>query len=520
MNKLFSKRTTAVLVAAAMLVTLPLAGCNNSKKDENVNSKGETASSGQQNGDDIVVKSKNYSIKYDVIQYLANYMVSDFCSTYGTSYFDTGKDLKKQYYNQDEGISWYDYFYERVKNYVTQIMVFAEGGKENGLKLSDDELKQLETNFNTMESVAAESSMTLDEFIADQYGSNITKKEVEDIQKMTVLAMDYSNYLHESFKYTDEEYEKQFKENKNNYVVADYLVYSFAYSDEETSGAVKKEVAKESADALANAKNKDEFNEYLEKYLRDNPLNVSVPTSSEASVTEEDFNAGVEAALEAAENTKVAYSDANNCYKWIFSDDRKENDITVIDENSAYNVILVTKPVYRDETETRNIRHILIQAEEGKDASDEELKKKAEEIYQEWKDGDKTEQTFGELANKYSSDPGSNTNGGLYENVEEGYMVEEFNDWMFDPSRKVGDNGIVKTDIGYHIMYYPGPGLKSWQVGVDSDLRANDVSEEYENLKEKYSVQFDEDLLENLEIKLPESVTSTASTGSSQTVSS
>ena len=33
-------------------------------------------------------------------------------------------------------------------------------------------------------------------------------------------------------------------------------------------------------------------------------------------------------------------------------------------------------------------------------------------------------------------------------------MVEEFNDWCFDPARRVGDVGIVKTKFGYHVMYF------------------------------------------------------------------
>ncbi len=510
MNKFFlsTRRAVASLAAAAVLVTMPLAGCNQSDdaKKEETNSKASETTS---NYDDIVVKSKNYRIKYSVIEYLMNYMFLDFCNSNGTSYFDVTQDLRKQYYNEEEKISWYDYFYETTRNYITQIMVFAEGGKAQGLKLSDAELKQLDDSFNQMESVAAESSMTLDEFISKEYGSNVTRDDVEEIQKMTVLARNYDNYLYESFEYTDEEYEKKYAEDTNSYSVADFIAYSFKYSDEQTSGSVDKETAKENADALANAKNEDEFFEYLEKYLRDNPLEVYVPTTDESSVTEENFNAGVESALEAAKNNGVTYSDSNNCYKWIFDSGRKKNDITVIDENNAYNVILVTKPIYRSEEETRNIRHILINLGTEDDA-DAKAKEKAEKIYKEWGDGDKTEAAFAELANKYSEDPGSNTNGGLYENVSKGDMVEEFNDWMFDPNRKIGDNAIIKTDYGYHIMYYPGPGLTEWKVAVDSDLREDDLSAEYDKLKKEYEITFDDETIGNIEITIPESMISSA----------
>ena len=39
-----------------------------------------------------------------------------------------------------------------------------------------------------------------------------------------------------------------------------------------------------------------------------------------------------------------------------------------------------------------------------------------------------------------------------------GQMVETFNDWCFADGRQPGDYGIVKTDYGYHIMFFVGAG--------------------------------------------------------------
>ena len=99
------------------------------------------------------------------------------------------------------------------------------------------------------------------------------------------------------------------------------------------------------------------------------------------------------------------------------------------------------------------MRHILI----GSD-SESDPKAKADEVYQIYLDGPHTEEAFAALADQYSTDPGSNTNGGLYENVTEGMMVQAFNDWCFAAGRKPGDTGIVETSYGYHIMYFVGQG--------------------------------------------------------------
>ena len=160
-----------------------------------------------------------------------------------------------------------------------------------------------------------------------------------------------------------------------------------------------------------------------------------------------------------------------------------------------------------------NVRHILIQpadtstnlegsaAEDSADeaASEEaawaDAKAQAEEIYKEWKSGDATEESFGELANTYSTDGGSNTSGGLYQDVYPGQMVEEFNDWCFDKSRKAGDTAIIKTSYGYHIMYYVGATDNYyWKTSAEQDLRYQTYNDKLTELVDRYTVTATEDL--------------------------
>jgi len=113
-----------------------------------------------------------------------------------------------------------------------------------------------------------------------------------------------------------------------------------------------------------------------------------------------------------------------------------------------------------------DVRHILLVPEGGttdengnvtySDAEWEACKEKAEGIMNIFTGGEATEEEFAILAVANSQDPGSQGNGGLYEDVHEGEMVPEFNDWCFDEKRQPGHNGIVKTTYGYHLMYFVG----------------------------------------------------------------
>lgn len=110
-----------------------------------------------------------------------------------------------------------------------------------------------------------------------------------------------------------------------------------------------------------------------------------------------------------------------------------------------------------------DVRHMLItvKAATGKEEHIDErdweaCKTYAQKILDEWLAGEATEESFSAMVEYNSADPGSNLNGGLYAGVQKGEMVEEFDEWCFDASRKAGDYGLIKTDYGYHIMYFSG----------------------------------------------------------------
>ena len=145
-----------------------------------------------------------------------------------------------------------------------------------------------------------------------------------------------------------------------------------------------------------------------------------------------------------------------------------------------------------------NVRHILISPEadvtdeDGNTSSSDEAwtaaREQAEELLAEWKAGEATEDSFAELANEYSADTGSNTTGGLYEDIYPGEMVTNFNDWCFDYSRQPGDTGIVESDYGYHIMYFVSDtGTYYWQTVAGSDMRYEDYTAALTELTDAYT---------------------------------
>lgn len=129
------------------------------------------------------------------------------------------------------------------------------------------------------------------------------------------------------------------------------------------------------------------------------------------------------------------------------------------DNQESLNASGITK----DAGDLVDIRHILIRPEGGTtdennqtvytDEAWEACRQKAQDLLDQWKSGEATEDAFAVLAKENTADSNADV-GGLYEGVSEGQMVTEFNDWIFDESRAYGDTDLVKTQFGYHVMFF------------------------------------------------------------------
>lgn len=150
-----------------------------------------------------------------------------------------------------------------------------------------------------------------------------------------------------------------------------------------------------------------------------------------------------------------------------FSDEELRGAFSSEEEFESYNYDMV------------NVRHILVSSEES-----------ADEVLAEWQQ-DPTEENFAALAPLYTEDTGSSSTGGLYEGIMKGDMIEEFENWCFDESRKAGDTGIVATDYGYHVMYFSSFGESVWREQALYILSSDIINGKIDELMAKYPLTID-----------------------------
>ena len=380
------------------------------------------------------------------------------------------------------GKTYHEYFMDSALDALREEYTLRAAAKEAGYTLSDEGKESVDAAMEQLDS-------TLDSYLTN-YGANLTRT--------SYLQMVYGKSMSEGKYRTCLE---------NAYLASEYRTDHFdelaAYSDEELNAYYEEHVA--------------EMNT-VHYYWREFDGSVEETTDADGNTvepTDEETAAALAAAKEAAEAAQAEveadldvvhnnddYNESNGvpsagsfAYDWLVDPARQPGDTEIFDGVQGY-YLLVFEESYRNEDPTVNVRHILIEAvheddpateedESKNDLTDEDYavaEQKAQEILDQWKAGEATEESFAALAEEYSADPGSNTNGGLYEKVAEGDMIADFNDWIFDSARQSGDTGLVKntqsSTKGWHIIYYIGQDEPVWVTSARegkwaSDLKAN-----------------------------------------------
>ena len=149
--------------------------------------------------------------------------------------------------------------------------------------------------------------------------------------------------------------------------------------------------------------------------------------------------------------------------------------------------------------EQRKASHILLKVNENADESTtQEVLQEAQSLVQRIRDGE----DFGELAKRYSQDPGSAALGGDLGLVEAGVMVKPFEDKLFSMQEgEVSDP--VRTRYGYHVIK-----LTELTPGQGQDLPEvyNEIEEEVRKRLAEESFVDRAETFKNLVFEQPESL--------------
>ena len=440
--------------------------------------------------------------------------------------FDTTKSLDEQTYDKESGKTWAQYFMDKAIENARDAYALYDDAVANGHKLSDDEQEDLDSYLDSLDLYATYYGYSsIKSYLRSSYGNGATKDGYMDYYTLCSTASSYMSKYADELEYKDADFRAYEKDKFDNYSTFSYVYYTMKYDSylgegtKNESGVTtwtdeEKEAARSAVKAdmeaiLASAvTDKESFDKAVQS------LAINKTNADGTPIADDKKPTATEVKKQFYENI-ILHAGA---VEWLTEADRKAGDFKAFEVYTyepnedpehehgddcgcartvdGYTLVLFTE---RDDNTRKmaNVRHILVKFAGGttdadgnttySDTEKETAKTEAEKLLKQWQDGKANEESFGELANKESDDQdGKVTNGGLYEDIYPGQMVENFENWCFAEGRKPGDTGIVETEYGFHVMYYSSTDVMSYRdLMIDADLRTEDTEKWHDGLVDK-----------------------------------
>lgn len=443
----------------------------------------------QRNLTAVEVGSSKYTAADVELYYNSAYnsIVRQYMETYYTTPFDTSSSTKKQVYNEETGETWYDYLMDQAMTNLKNDTVLSAKATAEGYTLSENAQQDLDDFVKQLDTAWLAQYSSRDAYIRTNYGSFMTYDRLVELVNMQMLASDYLQSQVKTITHGEEDYETYYSENAASLDTYTYTQFVFqatvATTDEE--GNTIEMTEEEKSAALEEAK--------AEKKALAEELQAKLEAGEDAQALAEEYADQLYSSVISRKSTGSTLVTNGAPYaQWMMDASRQTGDVTLTeaDYTSSFNYyVVLLEGRQRDNTPAVDVRHILVAAEQDESATEPTQEQydaayaKAEELLNQWKAGEATEDSFATLAEENSADAGSASNGGLISNVSttSGY-VDTFANWALDPSRQPGDTGIVQntgsSTKGWHIMYFVSSNDPIWKQSAADGL----MDQDYENV--------------------------------------
>ena len=417
---------------------------------------------GQNLRNKVAVSSENVEVDGAMLLYFYNSTLNSYKTYYGGLMdmylgIDSTKSLKNQM--RSEGVSWFDSFMSETANALNEVIALYEDAMANGFTLTEEQKELIK--------------IAQDGTDMSVFNKRLKKSDVDKCLELSLTATFYKQHLIDTYSYTEEQIKAAYDASPVSYQKISYRYADIEYAEDDTKTYMEVEANKKAVE-LQTAESEEKFVEIYKAALKE--------------MYPELADDRIDNTVEAGNVELGSFTEGDKFSEWAYSADRKVGDTFVDRDNDGYfRVYYLTSLPEIKTYKTVNARHILLSTD---DYSEAEAEQKANEIYAQWQQGEATEESFAKLASVHSSDVGSVYAGGLYKNITKGYMVEEFDAWIYDEARKAGDTAVIKTSYGWHVMYFCGEGLEAWQAEAFENLQSQDYSADIEELNNKYKATY------------------------------
>ncbi len=491
----------SVLVVAVLVVGVLFAVDYINKNKNTLKSYTASAEELVQHKDRVVAKVGEYELTNAELQIY--YWVCAYSFIEENSYYislmglDYTKDFGTQECYLEKGISWQEYFIDQALAAWYQYTVLNVAATEENFQLSEEEQTYLNELKDTMDAQAVKYGYKdAEEMIQKEMGAGATFDAYMTYTNETFKGMGFYSQFAGNLGITEEDLEQHYANNLEKYTQNKVAKKGEAYcvsvrhilicpvTKDADGNEIDTDTAWETCRQTAQS--------ILDGYLAAGKIDEEAFAALAKEKTEDTGSKTNGGLYEDFYRGKMV----EEFEAWSFDVARQYGDTGLVKTSYGYHIMFF---VDKNETYRVSVRHILMKpvtkdADGNTIATDvawETCRQKAQSVLDGYVAGGKIdEDAFAALAKTYTDDTGTKDTGGLCAQFIRGQMVEEFEAWSFDAARQYGDVGLVKSEYGYHVMFFV-EGEVEWRCFADYDLRNEACNELLNDLKNRYPFEAD-----------------------------
>ena len=396
---------------------------------------------------------------------------------------DSGTSLKSQIYDEDTGKTWADFFEEMTLAQMEEDNKILVEALAAGYELTEEDTATIDEELETIQTTAYTYGYTdLDVYLEAMYGKGMDEEAFRSAIERAQLIISYTDYVNESFTYTDDEIEAFYDENSDKLDTFTYRYIHIAAADVEESDYADEadyEAAEEAAiddteaQAIAYAESITDEASFIEAARDYDPESYAEDDDSLRVYQGELLGSTYGDWLKEdgrAEGDVSTFRSTNGTYV-VYYIDRDDNHYSTV---NAQMILCTPETINADDYAEDETTEAYDAAVEAADVAAEEL---ANDLYAALEASDDAQ---AEIVEQYEFYTGTtqidDDYSGLFEQVYREQLDDAVSEWLFDEARQEGDYTVVYSeDTGYYLVYFVSTDEMYSTILADTDMREDDL---------------------------------------------
>ena len=390
--------------------------------------------------------------------------------------------LSSAYPDDDNFPTYRDYFRYLTAQDLQKMEILYDDATAKGYSIETSHYDRANAYVDWLKSKATELGVPLDTYIKGVFGTQVDEQCIIRVLAKKYFTDDYA--LDEKLvelSASDEQADEAYSESRNIYDVVSYKILRITYEQRDQSFV---ETANLHAKQIIAAMNRDpskfekEAAKYFPKGAASNTLeqedSTLVPDARYDDFTHTDFR------------------------EWLFDEERKDGDATIIPDEDGFPIILVFVQRHRMTAPMRScyIMTVSPQAKDGQTPDISGTQALAQKIFDYLDDSD----SCAEVENVFND---SVLSGQLAIQLDDSIYFEKYTSslsgWIFSDDRKFQDKTLIEEDGTFYVIFYVSESSNpEWYDRVNSYIKMNNYQDFINSKAEEYKWEFHKEGLDQI----------------------